>query len=602
MRADRPAEARGRPGCPVCGCPIAHEETLCAECRWPLHGGWRLGAPGAGDVRDFEARLAAARRERDLRAAVRAGRSAAPFVRGGEPTEREWAEAARIAAAPPVSDDALAAQLAAALEPPRRGRALVVAEVGADVGLTVVRIEPDALGVPRVPPAADTALAWEAALPMLSRDPDERRFQLAGGLADVDRDMLWRALREALPARLGDPGDDVLLVHRDIGWPVPDRTVRILRRANGRARVVPAGSRTVSDLLAPLLAALPSPHDIGLLAVGVEPGTRRLRPRLLPLFPAGSRAGAESAVPLARPPGDADSTVLAAVAAAPDGWTVLTAGAAKLPAAGRTDVRAVLDGPGAVRFTAPGPLSPVTARLPDLLAGVPDRLEILTEPVDLICAVELGGPGAAVARRLALLRDLLAELDLRYGSHPRPGLVRAAVFGYGDHAYGRGRERRKTVSGAWLAAPAEALRALSGLRASPVAYPEAAPVEDVLHEVAGRLPPPAARAARTVLLTVGARPPHPAVQGDDDVLPCQFELSWRTALGGLVRAGVECAVVVDAARAPDPDHRAWAELGALLRHDLDDTDTTRLGAGLGLLPSAPQTLDLPLADPERGAR
>ncbi|WP_207400132.1 hypothetical protein, partial [Actinomadura fibrosa] len=318
---------------------------------------------------------------------------------------------------------------------------------------------------------------------------------------------------------------------------------------------------------------------------------------------------------VARPPGDADATVLAAVAATPDRWTLLTAGAARLPAGSRTEVRAVLDGPGRVRITAPDGLRPVTERLPEMLDGLPERLDVLTEPVDLICAVELGGVDELVQRRLDLLRGLVSVLDVTY---PGSDLVRVAVLGYRDHAYGRGRERRRAVLGDWLGTPVKAVEALGRLRPSPVEYPEASPVEDVLHEIAARLargrtpstgpvplPGDAARAperapARTVLLTVGARPPHPPVQGDDDVLPCQFERNWQAALAGIARAGASCAAVLPPGA--DRGHPVWAALGAGGLHDIDDIDARRLGVGLGLLPPVPQNLTLPLADPERGAR
>ncbi|WP_067460674.1 hypothetical protein [Actinomadura macra] len=606
-----PEVGRVRPGCPVCGCPIAHEEARCAECRWPLHGEWRLGAPAPDARRDFEERLAAARRERDLLAVVRAGFTDHAHVRGGTPSPQEWAQARRTVDAPPMSDAPLQVALAKALDRMQPGRGLVVAEVSADHALTVIRVELDELAIPRGHDSAET-VPWETAVPILSSDAGERRFQLAGGFAELDRDLLWRSLRDALPQRLDEPGDEVLLVHRELGWPVPDRAARILRKRYPKATVVPAGGASARDLLGPLVAAQPARHDVGLLAAEVEPGTRRLRPRLIPLFPAGTPAGTRRAVSLARPPGDAGATVLAAVAASAGHWTLLAAGAAPLPA----DVEVVLDGPGRVQITEPPGLRPVTERLPELLDGLPERLEILTEPVDLICAVELGGVDELVRRRLDLLRGLVSVLDATYpgigpgtGAGTDTGLIRVAVLGYRDHAYGRGKEKRKPVLGGWLGTPANAVEALSRLRPSAIEYPEAAPVEDALHEIAERLagtrapafghPPP-----RTVLLTVGGRPPHPPIQGDDDVLPCQFERSWQAALAGIVRAGVACATVLDSDGYHDlafRDHPAWDGLAAAGLHELDDIDARRLGVGLGLLPSAPQTLNLPLADLERGA-
>ncbi|WP_242909626.1 hypothetical protein [Actinomadura terrae] len=590
------AMVRARPGCPVCGCPIKVEEARCSECRWPLHGEWRFGVPDPQFAREFEERLATARRERDLLAVVRAGLTDDLFVRGGRPTPQEWVRARQAVDVPPMPDAALHSVLANALHRMGQGRGLVVAEIGAEHGLTVTRVVLDELMIPR---GYDTpeVTPWETLLPFLSRDPGERRFQLAGGLADLDRDTLWRALRDGLPQRLDEPGDDIVLAYREIGWPVPDRAVRFLRKRHPNAEVVPAGESSARDLLGPLIATLPTRHDVGLLAAGVEPGTRRVGPRLIPLFPAGTPAGATRAFRLESPPGAAETTVLAAVAASAEHWTLLAAGAAPLPA----DVKVVLDGPGRVRITEPAELAPVAESLPELLDGLPDRLEILTERVDLVCAVELGGVDELVQRRLGLLRELVSAVDATY---PGTGLVRVAVLGYQDHAYGRGKEKRRPVLGGWLDTPATAVAALARLRPSPVEYPEAAPVEDALHEVAERLVGYGAAgrpAARTILLTVGGRPPHPPIQGEfDDVLPCQFERSWPSAHAALTRAGVACAAVLhgDGAR----DHPVWDALGAAGVHDLDDIDARRLGVGLGLLPSAPQTLNLPLADLERGAR
>ncbi|MFC6880236.1 MULTISPECIES: hypothetical protein [Actinomadura] len=595
MSADSPQ--RLRPGCPVCGCPIAHEQARCAECRWPLHTEWRLGAPTPAALRDFEERLAAAQRERDLLAVVRAGLDGGAHIRGGTPSAAEWARARRVVEAPPVSDALLAATLDRALGSLRPGRALLVAEVAAD-GLTYTRIGLDGMGIPHGHGTPER-VPWETVLPMLSRDPGERRFQLAGGLSALDRDMLWRALAEGLPRRLGERGDTLLLVHREIGWPVPDKAVRTLRKRHPHAEVVPAGEGGVAALLGTLIARQPLQHDVGLLAAHVEPVTRHVRPCLLPLFSPGAAAGAQALLSLARPPGDAERTFLAVVAARGDRWELLAAGAGRLPSDGRTQVRVVLEGPGRVAIAEPDDLAPFAGGLPDLLAGLPRRLEVLTEPLDLVCAVELGGPDETVLRRLELLRELVTVLDATY---PGSDLVRVGVLGYRDHAYGRGKERRQTVLGDWLTSPAHALKALSKLRPSPMEYPEAAPVEDMLFEVAARLPG-AARRARTLLLTVGARPPHPSVQGDDDVLPCQFERSWQTSAVGLARAGVSCAAVVDAPASRG--HPVWDKLGAaslLNVEDIGDVDPRRLGVDLGLLPSAPQELSLPLADPERGAR
>ncbi|GAA1592473.1 hypothetical protein GCM10009678_88360 [Actinomadura kijaniata] len=577
MRPDREERA----ACPVCGCLVRAVETGCAECSWELNTSWRFGAP---DVAAFEARLAGARRAHDLAAAVRAGLTAGAPVRGGAPSPDEWDRARAAAAPPPVSDRPLRAALAEALDRLRPGRPVTVVEVGA-AGLVRTDLTADGLGVPRGHDAA-TRTSWDALAPMLARDPAELRFQLAGGLADLDRRALWAALSDTLPRGLGG---DVLLVRREPGWPVPDRAVHVLRRRHPHARVVSAGRRGATEILRELMDALPIRHTVGLAAAALEPGTRRLIPALLPLFPPGTRPGAETTVTLRRPPGDAPTTVLAAVAAHGDRWDLLTC--VETAVSDTVTVHAALGGPRDVRLTAPG-LTPRAATLPDLLDAIPPRLEILTEPVDLLVAIELGGLDGRVRRRLDLVRDLLRAVD--------PALVRAAVYGYRDHAYGRGREGRPVLDGEWLAPVAAALDTLDRLRPSLLEYTDAAPLEDALTELAQRAnaaPPP----RRAVLLTVASRPPHPQVQGDGDVLPCQFERGWQTALWSLVgRTDAACVTVLDGeAFAAD---RAWHDLGRAARLPLDGTDARRLGTALGLLPSVPQTLSLPLAETERGPR
>jgi hypothetical protein len=136
----------------------------------------------------------------------------------------------------------------------------------------------------------------------------------------------------------------------------------------------------------------------------------------------------------------------------------------------------------------------------------------------------------------------------------------------------------------WAGSAAQARLALDSLRPTPPTYPNAAQVEDVLAELRGLLPQDR---ARTALLTIGARPPHPRRVGRDRVPPCPHRHDWQALLQELERRhGTRFAAICDAASP------AWERLGSAALYQVDAVDVEELAARLDLT-SAGGSLTLP---------
>jgi hypothetical protein len=226
--------------CQVCLRELA-DQPHCPTCGWQLHGDYRLGGVTPEAQRDFDARLEAAQRRFDLAASVRAGgdpQRMVAFLRGGPPQPGELEEAASAQAGP--EDEAATA----------RDAAMAAAGTGAERGgVVVIELDEEGIGVARF--AADAAVglleqaarehrAWQSLLPMLSADPDERRFELAGGIG-VRRLPIRAAgerLADALPASVATGGERVVLLNRLPGWGLPELVLDLLRARNQGATVV----------------------------------------------------------------------------------------------------------------------------------------------------------------------------------------------------------------------------------------------------------------------------------------------------------------------------------------------------------------------------
>src|SRR5260370_1388130 len=143
------------------------------------------------------------------------------------------------------------------------------------------------------------------------------------------------------------------------------------------------------------------------------------------------------------------------------------------------EVRAVLDAPGQVRFTKPHGVTRLSRPWQEVLAGIPDRVDVQAGPVDLVCALELGGAKAVVDRRRDLIRDLLEYLANEYpGNGER---LRVGILGCTDHVFAPGRQEQKVVRRAPLSALPSAQSALARFQGISIQYPDAAPLEALQH-------------------------------------------------------------------------------------------------------------------------
>ena len=143
----------------------------------------------------------------------------------------------------------------------------------------------------------------------------------------------------------------------------------------------------------------------------------------------------------------------------------------------------------------------------EIAASVPSRLPPGIGPAHLIAAIEISGVPAIVARRIERVTELFEHVA---GASAVP--TSYSVITYGPHHINSNRDTYPEIpvrALAWAVSVESALETLGGLAyhgALPRGYPFAAQLECVLAELAGRL---TGREGRSVLVTAGARPPHP---------------------------------------------------------------------------------------------
>ncbi|MDL4815220.1 hypothetical protein [Actinomadura opuntiae] len=589
--------------CPLCTVPVdatavndaaARRDVRCAVCGWTLAGPWR---PGRADRAAAEAALSEARLEFDLRAAARAGDDWLPYASHlrGRPSETQWQAARRTAAA---GREAVRPPLAAVLDALGPHRALVVVAVeDAGVRLFVTG------GVPAAGPLGFRELAsvpWPGLLPGLARDAVRRRFQLAGGPSGID--PAWADA--TIGGAVGDlvrrycTSVDTAVMTAMPGMPFPDAVVRAFTDLLPDVRIAAgpdAGDGDAAALLGRIVAERPIARPYGLAALRARPADGSAEVVRLPLFPAGARAGDETAVRVRRVPGVPDQKTALAVVTWDDPPEPIRIVSARMPRGASGMVRVALDGPGRVRFLEPDDVSDDAPSWPELLRRVPARLPATAFTTELVCVLELGGRPETARRRRDLVADLLELLGDELG-----GTARVAVVGHLDHPIEPKHKDRDVVFGGPLQPPDDAARTLADLPSPPSERfgPRAAPLEDSLDRAAALLAGPRDGRAR-VLLTVAGRPPHPG-SGHGDVLrpvePCPRRLSWRHAVARMEAAGVRLVAVTDAPAprdAPGPhaapgrgrgDAPEWEVLGAAHRTGLDSVDAAALAKILGVLP------------------
>jgi hypothetical protein len=603
----------GQPGCPVCGLGPGPGPD-CAECGWTLRTVARAGPVTALIRQEFDARLSQARRTVDT--GIAALLSADPnryqaLIRGGRPDAAEWAaarQAATRAGSGAVGGEQLRAVLWDLLSGLQAGDDTVVAEIDPD-GITVARAALDRFGSPLMERVQDTA-GWAELLPMLASDPEHRLFQLAGGISKLDRDRLWAAVRAAVSAAAASR---LLVICRPVGWLILERAAELMAQQVASSQIIRAGvgmsgwaaadesvlGGPASDgLVGRLVSELPLRCEYGLLVAVVDPLTRAVRTEVQSLFAPGDLPGREASLLARRLPGDHGEVTLATMAGQGSARELLAVATGAPPAGASYRIRAVLDGPGRIRFVEPAGGASAPQPWSDVLAALPTHVNVALGPFDLVCAVELAGAPETIRLRRDLLRDLLELLEAEF---PAADMLRVGMLGCTDHVFEPGRERRRVVKGAPLGPIGDARGAMTRLSGVAISYPKAAPLEDLLYEAAGQLRGSRGQGRTASFLLLAGRPPHPYHQGHADLHPCPLRHDWRSALRTLTSTcAASCVAVTDALPRSHEQAQIWRELGRTRLRQLDATNARQIGEDLQILPARSQRIPIPLVSPERG--
>jgi hypothetical protein len=593
------------PACPVCALPTGPDDYC--QCGWVLGSPRRLGPVTDVMRADFDKRLAAARLAFDARAAALVSPVPARFgqwIRGGPPNRAQWALArqhAAMAAGGAFGDSAARKELAALLRGVAPGSQALLIEVAPE-GIGVTRAIMDRAGAPRFE-ASQPVQQWPDLVPGLSAHPEERLLQLAGGhgrpAAAALRDRLDEAVRD--PAQELDGVEAVLVVCRPAGWALLEAAAELcaeLFPGAGVLRVAEDDATAGTGTIGTLTASMPLLHGYAVIVATVDPVTGEVAPATQPLFQPGAAPGAEASVTLRRFPGDRERATLAVAvdAAWSAGPQVVAVHTIPQPEPLYT-VSAVLDQSGRVVFTGPHGILEESRPWTEVWAGVPRAVDVRPSAVDLVCAIELTGSQAQVARRKKLVSDLLAELAAEY---PQSAAPRVSVIGCVDHLYEPGAESKTVVRGTPLGPVGHAVGALAELRGEEIRYPEAASLEDLLYEAHRMLArtPKAGRVGR-LLLVAGRRPHPPALTvsrspGAPLVQPCPKRHDWRNLTRQLGKAGVGTVAVADTLPLRSARGGFWAETGAGGLYSLSSATAQAVGEDLGLLVRDEQRPGLPL--------
>ncbi len=566
---------------------------------------------------EFDRKLEQARCEWDTSFA--AVLSAAPdryeaLIRGGPPNPQQW-KAARAAAGrlDVISDQVLLDIFRAVLTGTSAGRApdtTAIVLIDQD-GIAVIDALADVAGSPLLRRTSDTR-RWPDLLPFLAGDPGEQQFQLAGRTQGLDQARIDDSLRKAVPALTASR---VLVVCRPATWQLPARAAKLTAAARASVPVVlaspadlPGGElpetaiiwagtvadgTPASDLLGQAAASLPLSRAYYTVIAKLNAANGRISTEKVPVFQPGDQQGKAVTLPLRRLPGE-DGTVSLAVLCGngDDPDQVVAAVAVPLPKERQYRVTITLDGPGRLRFTEPPGVTPDARPWDQTLASVPARVSVPSGPLDLVCAIELGGAPALVRQRRKLVGELLSLIEAEY---PDPEHVKVSVIGCVDHIFRRGFERTPVVRGEALAPLPEARRTLNALKGSEITTDDATAIEDLLQEAVVQLSASKPQGRATRLLVVADRPPHPYPQ-TFEVVACPEHISWTVQLGELIGThGVWCVAVTTKLPADRQLATIWQRLGNRGLHE-SGTSVRRIGEDLGLLARNSQRITIPLAD------
>ncbi|MCG5220387.1 hypothetical protein [Streptosporangium sp. KLBMP 9127] len=468
-------------------------------------------------------------------------------------------------------EDLLTKALAEAIAQLSGPRRLTVVEVTVS-GITTFGLRRDETGTPRCrfgPPVPWTDLAGDPAT-----DPPEEATE-----------------EQVLLAAVGvPPGSEVFLVCGSPDDPPTAQVMEWLRAARPEATAFTRPGARVETLLREILLHEPLCRSYDLVVLKRHPETGRLELSSHPLFLVGARRGDTLRVQVRCDHGDEYGTAFAVVAWQGPRPRLLSVQTARLTP-GRYDFTAELERPGRVRFVGLPGLVRDDRDWAELIAAVPAVLGGEVEPAHLICAVEVSGAAKQVDERLIRVRQMITVMS----GGTTPELV-VSLVAYGAHSYDRRATQEPVEVAGWLMSPEQALHSLTDWErrgATTPGYPYAAQVEDMLAEVADRLGKTEPR--RTVLLTVGDRPPHPPRVHRSEILPCPDRHDWELLLAWIERrAGMTLGAICD--RPPEQADPIWQRLGGGAPIQLEVADVRRLGDDLGLSPPKAQRIPFPLIE------
>jgi hypothetical protein len=291
----------------------------------------------------------------------------------------------------------------------------------------------------------------------------------------------------------------------------------------------------------------------------------RLRWDMIPLFSPGATRGDSVTFTARCAPSDEHGTVFAVLAEPENdssrGPQLRSVQSAKVPP-GIYEVTAELlyPGPGHVQFHGlPTPPREDTRPWQQIVTSVPTRVPIDGGPIHLIVAIEISGPnGPSVHERLESVRRLILHV-----AGEAADFVCYSIITYGPHSINANNPEYPEVpvaTLAWAETADDALAVLDRLsRRGPArfGYEYAAQLECVLAELDGNL---TGQEGRPVIVTVGARPPHPPrVDPVTRIIPCPRRRDWTVPMDRLRgrHAGIAFGSIRDAGR-----DQLWQLLGS----------------------------------------